>query len=253
MKIQTHKIFKSVLKLFMIFVIVILSACATPNNKNEYIAASYNLPYQLKEIEGSYWWRIQFLIPWGEGGEVSWPLDLLLAHAVVSPVLLENAKKITYWRFHRRAVRDATGHMFSFIFYSDPEHAASIFAEIKNSRITNELLKENMVKQVLTGDPKNPKNSNIGDTSDPHWSQEIQDSWPTFIMGVSSLWLGLISEEMKGVSTSNRTISELVGEYKVAHENISNKWRREGQHAFIHHLSAIFAYHPMLIKKDIRF
>lgn len=252
MQIESLKKLKSVINLFLIFLIFIISACSTPS-KNEYIATSYNLPHQIKEIEGSYWWRIQFLIPWGEDGEVNWPLDLLLAHAVVSPVLLEHANRITYWRFHRRAVRDATGHQFSFIFYSEPEHAAAIFNEIKNSSITNELVKEKMIKQVLTADTKNPKNALIGDTSDPHWSQEIQDSWPPFIMGVSLLWLGLISEEMKDVSTTNRTIHDLVGEYKVAHENISEKWRREGQHAFIHHLSAIFAYQPMLIRKDIRF
>lgn len=236
----------------LIWTVLLNAGCAT-SNKPEVTGLPYSLPYQLKEIEGSYWWRIQFLIPWGEAGNVDWPVDLLLAHAVVSPVLIEHANELSFWRFHRRAVRDATGHKFSFIFYSEPKIAKSIITEIKKSDILSDALNEKIVNKILTDNLEEPSSPNIGDTSDPHWSKEIQDSWPPFIMGVSSLWLGLISEEMKNPPSPYEDIYELMEGYKLANESISEKWRIEGQHAFIHHLSAIFGYHPMLIKKNINF
>jgi len=226
--------------------------CATPIQPKE-LKSSYNLPYQLSEIEGSYWWRIQFLMPWPNDGEVEWPVDLLLAHAVVSPVLVNHSNKITYWRFHRRAARDTAGHKFSFIFYSDPTNAKTIFDEINQNMILKELLNMKIVKKILTDNTQNPKSPHIADTSDPHWSVEIQNSWPPYIMGVSSLWLGLIAEEMKDSPKSYSDFNALLNEYRRANEAISEKWRKEGQHAFIHHLSAIFGYHPLLIKKNIQF
>ena len=38
-----------------------------------------------------------------------------------------------------------------------------------------------------------------------------------------------------------------------AEKTINAMWYKEGQHAFFHHLSAVFGYEPLLIRKAVRF
>ena len=182
-----------------------------------------------------------------------WAADLLLAHAVVSPVLLLNEENIPYWRFHRRAARDSAGHQFSFIFYSNSRTAASVFDAFNKSEVLNEALKKNIVERIAMGDPDNPKLPSISDTSDPSWSPEIQKHWPSYIMGVSSLWLGLIIEEVQVNRESIESVDQLLEIYREVDVALARKWKKEGQHALLHHLSAIFGYKPMLIKKEVTF
>lgn len=90
--------------------------------------------------------------------------------------------------------------------------------------------------------------------SDSNWSITLQKHWPSFIMGVSALWLGLIDEEMGKISADHKMeISELLEVYRKAESTITTIWNREGQHAFLHHLSVVFWYEPLFIRKEIRF
>jgi hypothetical protein len=41
--------------------------------------------------------------------------------------------------------------------------------------------------------------------------------------------------------------------YRAAERHVSQIWFREGQHAFLHHLSAVFGYRELLIVKPMRF
>jgi len=233
-------------------VLFLFYGCATPINNNVAAGSTHYIPPGMKQIDNSFWWRCQFRMVWPDD-EPEWAVDLLLAHAVVSPVLAKLENDIPYWRFHRRAVRDVAGHQFSFIFYSTPEVASSVFTEINKSEILMNSVKANLVDKIITGDPNNPKHSSIGATSDPIWSPELQKHWPSFIMGVSSLWLGLISEDMQHTHQNVDDINLLLDEYQQVEMNLTGKWKKEGQHALLHHLSAIFGYKPMLIKKQIRF
>ena len=238
---------------YLLSLLLLLSyGCATPLT-NTVVSGSSNItPHGMKKIDNSFWWKCQFRMIWSND-EPNWAVDLLLAHTVVSPVLSLHADKIPYWRFHRRAVRDDVGHQFTFLFYSSPEVASSIFAEINKSEVLKNTVKANLLDKVYMNDPKQPKRPRIGDTSDPTWSPELQKHWPSFIMGVSALWLGLISEDMQNTSQNFGDINRLLEEYRQADANIMGKWRNEGQHALLHHLSAIFGYKPMLIKKEIIF
>jgi hypothetical protein len=65
-----------------------------------------------------YWWYARYRLEWPQGAEPDWPVDLLLADRVIKPVLQSHRNEISYWRFHRRAIRDEAGHQFSFIFYT---------------------------------------------------------------------------------------------------------------------------------------
>ncbi len=192
---------------------------------------------------------------------MSWPLDtnadgtvdLLLAHAVVEPVLRKHAKKIYWWRFHRRALRDKIGHQFSFLFYAESSVAAEVMEDIMQSNILQEALTERIVEKTIFSDPDKPARPQIEAFSDPNWSPTLQRNWPSFIMGVSTLWLGLIDDEMVNTTTQNLNVTMLLEQYRQAETDITSMWREEGQHAFLHHLSAIFGYNPLIIKREIIF
>jgi hypothetical protein len=230
-----------------------LCGCATLG------AAPHEAPFfghpPLITTDNTFWWAYRFKLVWppGQDAELDLTADLLLAHAVVQPVLRAYEDRITYWRFHRRASRDAAGHQFSFLFYADPETAREIFQKIGESKPLSEALAANIVETVIVDDPAKPTRPGVGDTSDPHWSPMLQRTWPSFIMGVSGLWLGLIDESMAEIPGGSADIHALLERYRKADARITAIWYQEGQHAFLHHLNAIFGYGPMLIKKAISF
>lgn len=238
---------------WLLSLFLLLTYGCSMSTKPVVTGSSHNFPQSMKAKDASFWWKCGFKIVWPNDDEVDWAVDLLLAHAVVSPVLSQYADDIPYWRFHRRAARDSTGHQFTFLFYSVAEIASSVFTSIDKSEVLKDSLKANIVKEVVMDNPKHPKLPKIGDTSDQNWSPEFQKNWPSFIMGVSSLWLGLIIEDMQHSPQAFDDINQLLEEYRYVDARITDKWKNEGQHALLHHLNAIFGYQPMLIKKELSF
>lgn len=197
--------------------------------------------------EETYWWYCRFKVSWPEDTGVDLVVDLMLAHAVVGPVLKKYEQDILYWRFHRRAVRDGGGHQFSFIFYTDTEIATRIMTDLRSSELLQQALSENVLERIHFDEPANPTRPNIDDASDKNWSIEIRRNWPAFIMGVSSTWLGLIDDVMTDTPAIG-DISKLIEQYKQTESTITSMWNSEGLHAFMHHLSAIFGYEQLLIR-----
>jgi hypothetical protein len=180
-------------------------------------------------------------------------MDLLLAHAIVGPVLKEYATEIDWWRFHRRAGVDETGHQLSFAFYSTSLVAEQIMGSIKQNPILRQTMDAHLLEKIIFDDPDFPDYPQIEDLSDHHWSPKLQRNWPAYIMGVSSLWLGLIDDVMADIPHQDDDILMLLDRYREAERRISALWYKEGQHALIHHLSAIFGYKPMRVVEDIQF
>ena len=77
------------------------------------------------------WWKAAFFVTWPEDEDPLWHVDLLIAHRVIWPVLRQFDHHMVVWRFHRRAVRDKTGHQFSFIFYCSAPTAQKVFDAIR--------------------------------------------------------------------------------------------------------------------------
>ena len=67
-------------------------------------------------------------------------------------------------------------------------------------------------------------------------------------MGASQMWLNLISETIAGMPNPDSPLSlqENEEQYKKANAAISELWQKEGQHAFLHHLSALFGYQAII-------
>lgn len=199
------------------------------------------------------WWVCRFRMDWPEDAPADMTVDLLLAHAVVKPTLERYAPRLSYWRFHRRAARDASGHQFSFLFHTDPATAGELYAALQSSAVLAQLLNQNIVRRIVKDDPENPVRPQIADTSDSSWSPMLQRQWPAYIMGASQLWLGLIDEAVAELPPELRGGEDLLAVYRAADARVSDLWFKEGQHAFLHHLSAVFGYRDLLIVKPMRF
>ena len=238
--------------LVVILVGILVCGCST-NTKPINLLSKAQAPPSFKITTNTYWWNCSFQVVWPEDAEINWGMDLLIAHAVVSPVLVKHINNITYWRFHRRAARDDAGHQFSFIFYSKPEIASIIYSELAKSNLLMEAYEANLIKSVLFDNPDHLILANVEDTSDPRWSPGLQRNWPSFIMGTSSLWLGLIDDSMQDYPGNYTDIHLLLQNYREVDDKITGTWRTEGQHALLHHLNAIFGYEPLQIRKALSF
>jgi hypothetical protein len=199
------------------------------------------------------WWICRFKISWPRDTGADGAVDLLLAHAVVEPVLREQCKNLSWWRFHRRAVRDETGHQFSFMFYSSSSVCSQVMEAIRASNTLRQALNAGIVEKISFDDATKPSRPQIEATSDDHWSPALQRNWPSYIMGVSSLWLGLIDDFMASAPAHGDDVTALLEQYREVDSKVTALWRNEGQHAFLHHLSAVFGYEPLLITKEITF
>lgn len=194
------------------------------------------------------WWGARFYILWPMDEEPSWHVDLILAHQIVLPVLQQYRDEIELWRFHRRAARDEYGHRFSFLFYASPATAFDIMHALMNDPLLERLKYSGLVLEDVYDDPAVVAKPNIEDTSDPHWPDVVRRNWPYYIMGVSHMWLNMIAEiaAQQPDGDNFSTISELVAFYQKVNASLSEMWREDGRHAFLHHLNALFGYEPLI-------
>jgi hypothetical protein len=172
---------------------------------------------------------------------------------VVKPSLEIYAERLPLWRFHRRAARDASGRQFSFLFYTDPATAKAVYTSLEARPLLQQLKTQGLITRIVKDDPEHPVRPGIEDTSDPKWSPTLQRHWPAYIMGVSQLWLGLIDDAVAEGPADAPAQDNPMAIYKAAEKRVSQIWFKEGQHAFLHHLSAVFGYRELLIVKPLRF
>jgi hypothetical protein len=195
------------------------------------------------------WWHARFAMNWPQGSEPSWYMDLFLAHKVISPVLSNYRKEIFLWRFHRRAARDQAGHQFSFIFYSSPETARHVYDSIKSNSHLIAMRRAGVIIRATYEDTSRITRPNVEDTSDAKWSSAVQKSWPYYIMGVSQMWLDLIADfagRTPDIEDCDSPEAVRIF-YQRVNESIKETWQTEGDHAFLHHLNAVFGYEPIII------
>jgi hypothetical protein len=197
---------------------------------------------------GNGWWYARFRINWPPETDAIWYMDLYLAHQVILPLLQAHQSDIQLWRFHRRSARDGAGRQFSFIFYASPQTARNIFQTLQTDPMVSDMKSTGVIDDVVCDDPAKLIRPNIEDTSDKNWPVSIQKTWPYYIMGVSQMWLNLIAQvaddNMKSGSPSS--IKEIETFYKQVDETMTDLWQKQGRHAFMHHLNALFGYKPLI-------
>lgn len=212
-------------------------------------------PHLEAERLGGGWWYASFKIRWPEGEEYSMHIDLMIAHKVAAPVLDEFKNEIHLWRFHRRAARDEAGHRFSLILYCPPEVARKAFSEIDSSIVLEEMKSAGIVEKVSYDDTNKISKGGIDGVSDKGWSKAVQRSWPWFITGVSETWLDLIDQYANDGRPKPLTLDETIEFYRGIDQSVREAWMKEGAHAFLHHLNALFGYGPVTVqgKYQMRF
>ena len=209
------------------------------------------LPQTLTAPEQNhYWWYARFKFMWdGKPETIDFSKNLIIAHQLINPVLRDHDGNIKLWRFHRRAANDGAGHQFSFIFYATPETAEQIFKQIQDHELTHQLIENNIIDVIKLDNPNSPKRPLIEDTSDKSWSITLQQSWPYYIMGVSATWLDLLN---RGIDpdklASSHSIDGQMEYYQSINAALTHLWKKQGEHAFYHHINAIFGYEPMEIR-----
>jgi len=239
--------------------LLLLTACSTTK---QLPAAYYSAPVDKAAVQQSdslSWWAYRFRIAWPEASEKpDFAVDLLLAHALVRPVLTEYSADLPWWRYHRRASKAAPGHQFSFLFYSDRQTAIEIIQTLESSPLLAALKDNGMVQKTLSSDTGKRGETAIEAYSDPSWPPVIQRTWPSYIMGVSAFWLSLIDELKaeqpkpgEGAISGNTEVDKLLEEYRQVDDEIAVMWQENGQHVLLHHMSALFGYKPMLLKKNV--
>jgi len=248
-----------VLASFIALSILLLSACSTTKRTP---AAYFSVPVDKDAVLQSdtlSWWAYRFRIASPETSEKpDFAVDLLLAHALVRPVLVEYSENLLWWRFHRRASKAAPGHQFSFLFYSDRETAVELIQKLDDNPLLAALKAHGVVLKTRSSDAGKKGKTAIESYSDPSWPAVIQRTWPSYIMGVSAFWLALIDElkseqpdQDEGVMPTNTDIDKLLDEYRQVDDEIAVMWQEQGQHVLLHHMSALFGYKPMLLKKNV--
>jgi len=232
----------------ILFLCIALGACAHQPGEVSTDIGAVPAPKTIVDQRGNYWWYARFQMEWKENQPPDFSKNLILAHEVLAPLLTRHSDEILLWRFHRRAARDAAGHQFSFIFYSTPEAARAIYADISSNPVVKELLKSGDLVAVKLDDTTRPQRATISATSDHNWPASIQKSWPYFIMGVSLMWLDLAEQTVDPHElASRRGIWDRLEYYKEITSRITALWKQVGRHAFFHHINAIYGYEPLEI------
>lgn len=193
---------------------------------------------------GQGWWYARFYIDWPENEDIRWYIGTLIGGEVIAPTYEKYHQEVSLWRVHRRAGRDKSGHVFSFVFYSTPQTAQGIYSAIEDHVVVKSLLESGRLTRFSAENVSSITRPNIEDTSDDSWPLSVRKAWPAMIMGSSRMWLELVSE----LSAREKSTDDLEAKYKKVQEDITRLWQEEGQHAVLHHLNALYAYQPLLIR-----
>ena len=228
--------------LLMAVLLLGAAGCAALRPSNEAASdAERSAPGDL--ADGTGWWYARFFIERPAGESPRWYIGTLIGGEVIAPVFDRHYQDILIWRVHRRAGNDDYGHVFSFIFYSTAAGAQRIYADLDKNPVLHRLRQEGRVTKVGFDDTSSISRPGIEYTSDRHWPLSVQKTWPALAMGASRMWLDLVGE----VADKHTDEQDLEQRYRDVQQEISDIWAKEGQHAVLHHLSAIFAYQPLLI------
>ncbi|MGE3500183.1 MAG: hypothetical protein AB7N53_20160 [Candidatus Binatia bacterium] len=192
-----------------------------------------------------HWQTVCFRMPFDDAGHPVWARDLVLADRVVAPALAAHAAEIPLWRFHRRAARDGAGHQFSLLVFADPGVHADLRRHIEASPLLAAWRTHGELREVTFECRAAQRSPEVAATSDPAWDPAIQRAWPHFIMGVSASWLALVHDLAQGVDAE---ADDLVAAYAKVDARITELWGAQGQHAFLHHLGAVYGYRPVRIQ-----
>ena len=237
---------------------MLLSACASisrPQSSGQQMKAApvdaetitIKAPLKDENVLEKGWWQIGFHRPFKEDEELQWQYDTFIAHQILKPVIHTN-QELALWRFHRRAAPDEAAHRFSFIFYATRKVGEDIYQKISQDETVRQLLDGEHLDRLSFYDINKELRSEMENTSDPRWPLELQKTWPYFMMGACQTWLGLVELYYDELALSKESdLNERLAGFEKVNEKLNLLWKKNGNHAFLHHLNALFAYQELYI------
>jgi hypothetical protein len=236
-------------KYCLAIVCVALSACTTTIRTTPTETFEPDAGLLQIDTRGLAWWQLRFKLDWPADEAPDFSGHLLVAEQIVLPILLEHEERFRLWRFHRRAGRDNSGNQFSLIFLSDPDTAARIDAGIRENPLASWLKDRSYITRISLDQRGAGELAELEETSDKEWPEEIQRSWPWFIMGASQAWMMQVQEISREKGLPGTTAYPgLLDHYRDVASSMNNQWRNYGQHAYFHHISALYGYQPLRIR-----
>ena len=234
--------------LVLLAAVLMLSACSRVVVVN---SPADDIPPGSMDASGAEnaWWSIAFRLRRDPDEEPEWHLDALLADQVCAPALSGLEPQISLWRFHRRAAQDEIGHRFSLRIYTDPVTADIVYRRVREASVVQWLESSDRIVSLEMRRMHRPKLAPIARSSDTTWPPEIRNSWPWFIMGVSQTWLSLIRQVTAEQPLDDTSPEALLDYYRSVNDRVSALWRVHGQHAYLHHLNALFGYELLIIRE----
>lgn len=232
----------------LVVAILLAGGCAAPAPKTD-----WQVPVDDATAAGAAarrWYSTCFRFTDRAQGRPEWALDLLVADRVAGPALEAHAGDIALWRFHRRAAPDPAGHQFTLLAFTSPDTADALRARFEADPTLARLREAGWLGAVLHGCRADQAKPAPGATSDPAWDASIQASWPWFIMGVSASWLELVRAIARDIPPDE---ADPLPGYRAIDARIERLWADQGQHAYLHHLSAVFGYRPLKIETWMRY
>ena len=225
--------------------VLMLGACSVSTEKPGRAVAAE--PAGAADAEQPTWRYVRFRLNRDDDDQVASFLDLLIADELFTDVLASHESGIRLWRFHRRWPKDATGHQFSFIFFAAPDVTEQVLSQIERAPLLDQLRADGHLREFRVDEAQAGRATDPAATSDTAWSTVIQQEWPAFIMGASRMWLGMVQTEAAALDHV-----EPYQRYTQVEEILDGMWFEEGNHAFFHHLSALFGYKPLrVIRRDV--
>lgn len=235
----------------LLVISLVLSACTQTSQVKPAVSFVPEAAALDAEHPDRTWWQLRFRFVWSEDETPDFAAHLLIAEQLLLPVIVKQQEQLTLWRFHRRAGPGDSGNQFSLIFYSDAATAERINEEITSAPLTQWLLENRLIDKVRF-DQRSPQElGRLELTSDPEWPIEIQRSWPYYAMGASQTWLMLVQELSREDAPEGAVdFPALLQHYQNVDARLNAQWRSFGQHAYLHHLGAIFGYQPLQIRSS---
>lgn len=238
-------------RICLLVVSLALAACTSTAQVKPAVAFVPEAAALDAEQAGRDWWQLRFRFVWEEDEAPDFSAHLLIAEQLLLPIIVEQQSALALWRFHRRAGPGDSGNQFSLIFYADAATAERIHREVASAPLTQWLLQNKLIDKVRFAQRSPEELGRLELTSDPEWPIEIQRSWPYYAMGASQTWLMLVQElSQQDAPVGDVDFNTLLLHYRDVDARLNAQWRSFGQHAYLHHLSAIFGYQPLQIRSS---
>lgn len=238
----------------LMFVVGLLGGCTALSSANHKIVqqsqqkSAQSVTHLSGDPDQFAWWIVAFSRDWQE--HPPWHIDVYIAHQIFKPILEAHGQSIKLWRFHRRSGNDTTGHKFSFIFYASHDIAGQIFQNVNSETKVQNLLEKGIIEQVSIPGLEESRQLLVADLSDKNWTPEIQHAWPEFAMGASKSWLLLVDQLASKYSDSgsdDTSLDHKISLYKKVNDELDQMWEQQGNHAYLHHLNALFGYKELYV------